>query len=390
MPKKQKSGLYRSKVTIGADPSGKPVYKYISGRTRRELDEARQAVIARYIDKTALDDDMLFGVLCGKWFDAYKKPFLRPASIGMYRSIINTHILPVFAERRLRSISALDLQSFLNSHAGMLPKSMIVAMRGVLHGVFAYAYSERMIASDPSAALRMPPAAPAKEKHALTADERARIVACIAHNPDALPLALLYYTGMRQGEMRGLQWGDVDFTANLIHIQRDVDDTSHRALDSLKTPAANRYVPICSALRAILLPLRGLPSVFVVQSSRPGCPVSATWLYTLWARLMVECGLASLTPAARKLSEDERAAIPLRSRYQCTITPHALRHNFITMCWEAGIDPLIVQRIVGHSSYTVTADVYTHLSASSLDSVSSSLDKALSTVTDMFSASSDT
>ena len=62
MPKKQKSGLYRSKVTIGADPSGKPVYKYISGRTRRELEDARQEVIARYITKTALNDDMLFGV----------------------------------------------------------------------------------------------------------------------------------------------------------------------------------------------------------------------------------------------------------------------------------------------------------------------------------------
>ena len=49
------------------------------------------------------------------------------------------------------------------------------------------------------------------------------MIAIFPTHPDGLYLAVLYYTGMRPGEVRGLQWGDIDWDANLIHVQRDVD-----------------------------------------------------------------------------------------------------------------------------------------------------------------------
>ncbi len=45
------------------------------------------------------------------------------------------------------------------------------------------------------------------------------------------------------------------------------------------------------------------------------------------------------------------------------ITPHTMRHNYITMCWEQGIDALITMKLVGHTDYQTTMNVYTHLSA---------------------------
>lgn len=365
MPKKQKSGLYRSKVTIGADPNGKPVYKYISGRTRRELEDARQEVIAHYITKTALSEDMLFGVYFGKYFDVYRRPHLRPSTLASYRPIINKSILPAFAERRLRAITALDLQAFMNTLVKRSKTTVNVA-RSMLQGVFAQAFADHIIPNNPALALRPPEITPPEEKRVLTPEERLTVLSVIERNADALPLAILYYTGMRQGEMRGLQWGDIDFSANTIHIQRDVDDCSHCSLGDPKTHAANRIIPLFAPLRELLFPLRGLPNVFVVQGPRPGRPLGKTALYTLWTRLMLECGFATLSPNALKLPKDERESMPLRLRYQSDITPHCLRHNFITMCWEAGFDALITQRIVGHSRYSTTADIYTHLSKSAL------------------------
>lgn len=389
MPKKQKSGLYRSKVTIGADSSGKPVYKYISGRTRRELEDARQEVIARYITKTSLSDDMLFGVYFGKYFDAYRRPFLRNATLASYRPIINKNILPSFAERCMRSITALDLQSFMNSLAGRSKTTLTVAL-SMLKGVFEQAFADHIISNNPALSLRLPEVTPPKEKRALTPDERVRVLSVIERNADALPLAILFYTGMRPGEMRGLQWGDIDFSANTIHVQRDVDDSSRCVLDAPKTRAADRIVPMCSPLRELLFPLRGLPGVFVVQGSRPGRPLGRTGLYTLWARLMLECGFATLSPNALKLPESERESMPLRLRYHSDITPHCLRHNFITMCWEAGMDTLVVQRIVGHASYGVTANVYTHISSAHLAAASQTLEREFSKLSFLAPASTDT
>ena len=56
---------------------------------------------------------------------------------------------------------------------------------------------------------------------------------------------MLYYLGLRQGEVPGLMWGDLSFTENQVHIRRDLDYACACVLDgSLKTETADRYVPI--------------------------------------------------------------------------------------------------------------------------------------------------
>lgn len=51
----------------------------------------------------------------------------------------------------------------------------------------------------------------------------------------------------------------------------------------------------------------------------------------------------------------------IRSKWRPVITPHAIRHNYATMCWENGIDPYTAMRLMGHSSIKTTMDIYTHL-----------------------------
>ena len=47
--------------------------------------------------------------------------------------------------------------------------------------------------------------------------------------------------------------------------------------------------------------------------------------------------------------------------WEATLTPHYFRHNFVTMLYRAGVDPLKAMKIVGHNEYQTTADIYTHL-----------------------------
>ena len=47
--------------------------------------------------------------------------------------------------------------------------------------------------------------------------------------------------------------------------------------------------------------------------------------------------------------------------WEVTLTPHYFRHNFVTLLYRAGVDPLKAMKIVGHNEYQTTADIYTHL-----------------------------
>ena len=370
MPKKQKSGLYRSKVRIGTDPNGKPIDKWISGKTKKELEEQRQQVIAYYIEQTATETDRLFGDYAVEWYKTRKEPFISASSRAAYCTMINRYVLPAFGERHLRAIRAVEIQTWLNGFAGQSKTQITLAM-SVLRGIYRDALADRLVTFDPTAAMRRPQATAPAPKKAFTPQECERIEQTIATHAHGLYLATLYYTGMRQGEVRGLMWGDIDFEAGMIHVQRDIDDAAGGEVGKLKTHAADRYVPMTNALRALMLPHRGLPSAFVFVGERSGNPLSQASARRVWLGLMLACGMATHTGYERK--EGERYDI--RKEYTTDITPHTFRHNFITMCWNAGMDAAITQKIVGHTDYRTTINIYTHLSKPNIQSAQVALEQ---------------
>ena len=82
------------------------------------------------------------------------------------------------------------------------------------------------------------------------------------NNPEALYMALMYYMGLRPGEARGLQRGDIDWSKNSVHVQRDIDYKAGGKAGELKTKKSNRVIPLPDALSDILGGLRGLPECF--------------------------------------------------------------------------------------------------------------------------------
>ena len=354
MPTKQKSGLYRTKVKIGVDRDGRDVVKWISGKTKKELEEARAQITAYYIDGAERPDDRLFGEYAVEWYQLRKKPFISASMQNGYRTMLNKYVLPEFGDRNLRAVRAADIQRFLNSFSGKSSTQIAMAL-SVLRGVFGSAYADRILDSDPTSRICKPASAPPKEKRALTPTERANIEHTIATQHNSEYLAVLYYTGMRPGEARGLQWGDIDWEENMIHIQRDLDFATGD-YGSLKTRAADRYVPLIPALRDYLLPRRSLADAPIVSSSN-GKPVTSATASRLWISLMLASDMAEPIPEG----EVNYKGSDIRARYRAVITPHCLRHNFITMCWDMGMDVQLVAKIVGHSDVKVTMAIYTHL-----------------------------
>ena len=86
--------------------------------------------------------------------------------------------------------------------------------------------------------------------------------------------------------------------------------------------------------------------------------MSKTSAERLWVRLMLECGMV------KEIDPKQSCFRPtdIRAQYEPLITPHVMRHNYITMCWESGIDVYTTMKLVGHKSIKTTMDLYTHLS----------------------------
>lgn len=343
MPKKQKSGLYRTKVKIGVDANGKDINKWVSGSTKAELERAKQDVIRHYILGEITQKDTMFGEYVQKWFASKRNPRVGGATSENYRTMINVHILPSFGNRQFRAIGALDVQAWMDSFKDT-SASKIDKLYMLIRAICRDAYVEGVIPRDISAGLLKPLPKKKDDRRALSIEETNGILSAIHSNDnqDGLLLAVLYYLGIRRGEALGLQWGDFDFRDQMVHIQRDIVYVRGKTtISDLKTDAADRYVIVPSVLRDMLLPHAGSDGEWLF-CSRAGEPICQSSYKRMWLRLM----------ASAKLLDAEGKPL---------ITAHWLRHTYATKLFYAGVDAVIAMWMLGHESYETTIDIYTHL-----------------------------
>lgn len=359
---KQKDGRYRTKVKVGVTPDGKDINKWISGRTKKELEDEKRKAIAHFITGTGLEEDRLFGEYAAEWYRVRKAPFISDSTRNCYRTIINKHLLPAFGVRKLRAIKPMELQVFVNGYEGS-SKSQITMIITTLENIFKCAVQDKILPSNPAEGLQRPAPQQAAEKRALTDEEKKRVVALFHTHKYGLYLATMYYTGMRPGEVRGLKWGDIDWSTDLIHVQRDIDYAAGGKEGSLKTKAADRYIPISPDLRTLMQTHRGLPDMYCFPGVN-GKPLAASAANRIWLELMRDCDMVVPVPEGEKTYY---SAHDIRGQYRPLITPHAMRHNFITLCWENGMDIMLTMKLVGHSDYQTTRNIYTHLSQKHLE-----------------------
>ena len=286
------TATYRGKVRIGIDAEGKPIDKYIRAHSKLELETAKQACREHYILGRPVPEDKMFYEYAEEWYTIRKEPFISEASKASYKSAFIRHVLPEFGLQHMKAISANDIQLFVNHFAGT-SKSQITMIIGILRGIFSTAYAEGLIDRDPTAALIRPKASRKEARRPLTEDETRRVLEIIESHPEGLFLAVLYYLGLRRGEALGLKWGDFDFDEDQVHIQRDLDYTCSTAQDgSLKTEAADRYVPIPPELKEKLLANRGVDNEYVFQTKK-GKPLPHASFKRMWNRLMMAAAASS-------------------------------------------------------------------------------------------------
>lgn len=335
MAKKQKSGLYRAKIKIGVDANGKSIFKYASGKTQKELERAKREIVEHYIDGRTGANDRLFGDYAVKWYETIKKPTISLSRQGMYKAMLNNLILPEWGDRNLRAILPTDCQGLINRLEGK-SASNITLFKCIVNAIFNQACIDGILDRNPAEYISKPAHSEPKEKRAFTSEERERIERVCREDEQGAALACLYYLGLRRGEVMGLQWGDFDWKERIVHVQRDINPLNCQ-VDALKNKTSDRRIPMPQELIDILFPLRQMPTTFCFISKNKRGRFSCDVFFRMLKRLFAVC----------ELPED--------------VTAHYFRHNYITMCWEHGIDVVMTSKLVGHSTPAITLKVYTHM-----------------------------
>jgi integrase len=191
------------------------------------------------------------------------------------------------------------------------------------------------------------------KKAILTPEQIAKLIVVAKADPErGVYIATLFLTGLRIGEMLGLQWRDIDFDRNEIHVRR-VQENDGTTFDAPKTAAGFRTIPMGATLRAMLLDWRDrcprldgeLVRVFPTRGKRQPWPkprqggggplLYSNYRVQIWKPFLERLGL----PA---------------------VTPHSARHSYISTLQAAGIEVATVAKLAGHANPTTTLSVYSH------------------------------
>ena len=339
--KKQADGRYKSKVVVGKKTDGSNIVKWISGRTKKELEAKRQRVIEEYRDGASSKREVQAVDWINEYYDAVIAPGQKPTTAKDIRSQIRRYIVPVLKDKQLRAVTSLDLQKVINGTKGRC-RTLVGNVQSVLKRSFSAAYAEGLIERDVSASLRaaLPPRKPTE---ALSIVSRENVSQRLTEPfTEAVLLGLLFYTGMRRGEICGLQWRDVDFERNVIHVRRDLD-FKLRSVDRLKTVNAERDIPLVPELKAILMRHRGIGTVFVISGEQ----ITESGYNAKIDRICAELGFKA--------------------------TARNFRKTFNTMLLDGGVPVIVAAKLMGHADANTTFKYYTDLERSKLveDAVSS-------------------
>jgi integrase len=324
---------------------------------RREAEQKAQAMLLeiRFEEQAA---DRLFIPYVGDFW-RFDSPYIRectlikkkPLSTVYVRTNIDNirlHIepFPGFRGVTLRELTAgliRDWQTWAAAQglSGRRINSVLSTMRVAVH----YAVSREELDHDPFQNIGEAKETP-KEKGVLSFDERSKLIHSPSNDPRSkLAVLLGLLCGMRRGEIRGLQWGDID--NGLIHLTHNFIDA-----EGMKAPkrGSQRTIPYPSAVKDAFEAVRKItinsaPDRYVLESiDRPGQPMGETFFRNAIRRELDLIGISS-----GKAATETEPAISNEQKER-NLTFHGLRHSFVTLGRLAGISDMEIQALAGHTT----------------------------------------
>jgi integrase len=360
---KRNNDTWCAQVTV----NGRRLTKY--AKTQRECREWVQKTIEQ------VSNGLTFGgasTTVKKYMEEWLKtikPSLRPKTWAQYEQVSRMHIVPIIGRLKLKDVRPDHVQSLYTKkmEEGKSPTTVRI-IHAVLHRAFVQAVKWGLLGRNPVDAVNKPK--PRRVEMKVLSDDQVRSLLSMV---EGTKYAALYHlavtTGLRQGELLGLRWSDLDWVSRQLRVQRQLQRVTGQGLvfKEPKSSAGRRVVVLGSTtidkLREHLI-LQREQRLFagkrwqendLIFPSTIGTPMGPRNLMRHFKSILNAAGLPDI-------------------RF------HDLRHTAATLMLQQGIHPKVVQERLGHSAISLTLDTYSHVLPSMQEEAAKAMDELLTPI----------
>lgn len=369
---------WEARVTTGRDPgTGKQIQRSFTGKTQKEVREKLQAAAVAVNEGTYQEPSKM---TVGEWLDIWLKEYLgntKPHTQKSYKGVVENHIRPVIGAVKLSALTPAQVQKLLNSIESTKKTTMgdkvnpktVKNIHGVLHSALHQAMMCGYINTNPADRAILPKRSKA-EISVLDDKQIPQFLNAIKGHPFEYLYLVDLFTGMRQSELLGLQWDDIDFKDKTVTIKRQLQylGSAHGGYQ-YTTPKSNKP-------RLIVLPDMAVTALKRQKAKQSEMQLAAG---IIWDN---PDNLVFTTETGEHIKHD-LVYRHLKRIFKAMDVPnlrfHDLRHSYAVISLQSGCDIKTVQENLGHYAAAFTLDTYAHVTEKmrreSADKINSFVDK---------------
>lgn len=312
-------------------------------------------------------------------------------TIHGYARAMRNYILPSLGDMYMTEVTADDIR------LAMLPVSKMSAatygtVNMIIKSMFYSAERSSLIEDNPAACVSAKGGTRRKKRDALTDEQVKTLLDAVRGLPPYVFIMIGLYAGLRREEILALQWDCVflDIPTPYISVRRAWRSIQNRPNISarLKTPAARRDIPIPRCLVDCLREAKEKSNSAYVVADKNGEPLAESQFMRVWHHVKERStkerfyytyvnGQGIRHPIKLELGESPVNHNWIVCSIDFDVTPHILRHTYITNLIYAGVDPKTVQYLAGHENSKVTMDIYAKVKYNKPEELASVVNAAL-------------
>ncbi|MDQ6846536.1 MAG: site-specific integrase [Candidatus Dormibacteraeota bacterium] len=342
------NGLWEARAVIGTTRDGSGRRRSFYGHTRKEvLERLQDALGAERRGISSPAGNPTVAAFLNEWLQEAERA-LAPKTFRRYRELVEQHIVPEIGRIRLVKLSPHDVTMMMRrkQDTGLAPRT-VHHMRAVLRHALNVGIRRGELHRN-AAALAEPVKVTDHEVSLMPPEEARAILAAFSGHPLEPVVALALWTGLRQAEILGLRWRDVDLGRRRLTVAGSLQRLEGEW--RLAPPKTRR------SARIIALPE---PLIPVLAAYRDWQAEQRAELGAAWSELVP--GLMFTTAIGTPLT-----GTTITNRFQWTLKNkgltvrrfHDLRHGCATLLLASGVDLKTVSAILGHSTIAITANTY--------------------------------
>lgn len=259
MVRKKEDGRWEGRIVVGHKQSGEPIFRYVYGRTQKELLSKLHQSIETYQDVELTEDSrMTLGEWLDRWLDEYKAGTIRHSTMYGYRQYARLYIKPILGDKVISRITSTDIQRMYTKlkregrihehpeYGYQLSDAMLSRIHAMLHQAMKDAVGAHLIAKNPTEGTVVPKPN-YRPKQILNEEQLDTFMAAIEQDEvwrDFFFTELT--TGLRRGEICGLRWEDFDEAEGTLKVNRSVSTRKAGSLEvgETKTNKGHRSISL--------------------------------------------------------------------------------------------------------------------------------------------------